>query len=160
LKLYALFVPVFFLIDFLWRGLSAKPLYDRHLGYLLRGKVLWLAAILFYLFFLLGLVVFVIAPAVESGSPAKAILLGLFFGFITYRTFELTNYALVRDWPLIVVIVDIAWGVVLSSLVSAVAFVLATKFFLVLISFGWRNISIFLSAALDSSCLHPYLISL
>ena len=129
LKLYAISIPVFFLLDFLWLGLIAKPFYDRHLGYILRSQVLWTAAILFYLFFLLGLVVFVIAPAVESGSLSKAILLGLFFGFITYQTYELTNYALVRDWPLIVVIVDIAWGMVLSSLVSASTFVLATKVF-------------------------------
>jgi uncharacterized membrane protein len=129
LKLYAISVPVFFLIDFLWLGLIAKPFYDRHLGYILRGQVLWSAAILFYLFFLLGLVVFVIAPAVESGSLSKAILLGLFFGFITYQTYELTNYALVREWPLIVVVVDIAWGMVLSCVVSAVTFFLATRVF-------------------------------
>jgi uncharacterized membrane protein len=129
LKLYALSVPVFFLIDFLWLGLIAKPFYDRHLGYLLRGQVLWVAAILFYLFFLLGLVTFVIAPAVETGSLAKSVLLGLFFGFITYQTYELTNYALVRDWPLIVVIADIVWGMVLSALVSAITFLLATRVF-------------------------------
>ena len=129
LKLYAISVPVFFVIDFLWLGLIAKPFYDKHLGYILRSQVLWAAAILFYLFFLLGLVVFVIAPAVESGSLVKAILLGLFFGFITYQTYELTNYALVKDWPFIVVIVDIAWGMVLSALVSAVTFILATKVF-------------------------------
>ena len=128
-KLYAISIPVFFLLDFLWLGLIAKPFYDRHLGYILRSQVLWTAAIFFYLFFLLGLVVFVIAPAVESGSLTKAILLGLFFGFITYQTYELTNYALVKDWPFIVVIVDIAWGMVLSALVSAVTFLLATKVF-------------------------------
>ena len=76
LKLYAISVPVFFLLDFLWLGLIAKPFYDRHLGYILRSQVLWTAAILFYLFFLLGLVVFVIAPAVESGSLAKGNSLG------------------------------------------------------------------------------------
>ena len=129
LKLYAISVPVFFVIDFLWLGLIAKPFYDKHLGYILRSQVLWTAAILFYLFFLLGLVVFVIAPAVDAGSLSKAILLGLFFGFITYQTYELTNYALVKDWPLIVVIVDIAWGMVLSSLVSAITFLVATKVF-------------------------------
>ena len=129
LKLYAISVPVFFLIDFLWLGIIAKPFYDRHLGYLLRGQVIWIAAILFYLFFLLGLVVFVIAPAVETGSLSKAVLLGLFFGFITYQTYELTNYALVRDWPLVVVVVDILWGMVLSALVSAITFLLATRIF-------------------------------
>lgn len=129
LKLYAISVPVFFLIDLSWLGLIAKPFYDRHLGYILRGHVLWPVAILFYLFFLLGLVVFVIAPAVEAQSLGKAVLFGLFFGFITYQTYELTNYALVKDWPFIVVVVDIAWGMVLSGVVSAVTFLLATKVF-------------------------------
>ena len=129
LKIYAIAVPVFFLLDLIWLGLVAKPFYDKHLGYILRGQVLWAAAIAFYVFFLVGLVVFVISPAVESGSLAKAIGLGLFYGFITYQTYDLTSYALIKDWPLIVVFVDIAWGMVLSSLVSAVTFLLATKVF-------------------------------
>jgi uncharacterized membrane protein len=128
IKLYAISVPVFFVIDLLWLGMIAKPFYHRHLGYVLREQVLWWAAIFFYLFFLLGLVVFVIAPSVESRSLFKAVLLGLFFGFITYQTYELTNYALIRDWPLIVVVVDIAWGMVLSSLVSAITYLIYTRF--------------------------------
>lgn len=128
LKIYAISVPVFFLIDLLWLGVIAKPFYDRHLGYILRDQVLWPAAILFYLFFLVGLAVFVIGPAVESGSLARAIVLGMFFGFITYQTYELTNYALVRDWPFIVVVVDIAWGIVLSGLVSGITCLIAARF--------------------------------
>jgi uncharacterized membrane protein len=127
LKIYAISVPVFFLIDLLWLGVIAKPFYDRHLGYILRDQVLWSAAILFYLFFLVGLVVFVIGPAVSSGSFVKAILLGMFFGFITYQTYELTNYALVKDWPFIVVVVDIAWGIVLSGLVSGITYLISMK---------------------------------
>ena len=128
MKLYAIAVPVFFLIDLLWLGLIAKPFYDRHLGYILREKVLWGAAIIFYLFFLMGLVFFAVAPAVHSGSFRKAVMLGIFFGFITYQTYELTNYALVRDWPFIVVVVDIAWGMVLSALVSGITYLIYTKF--------------------------------
>jgi uncharacterized membrane protein len=66
--------------------------------------------ILFCLFFLLGLVVSVTAPALESGSFSKAVFLGLFFGFITYQTYELKNFALVNDWPHLGKVVDIAWG--------------------------------------------------
>ena len=127
LKIYAIAAPVFFLLDLLWLGLVAKPFYDKYLGYILRAQVMWVAASAFYVFFLFGLVVFVIAPAVEAGSLAKAIRLGLLYGFITYQTYELTNYALIRDWPLIVVFVDIAWGMALSTLVSAVTFLVATK---------------------------------
>jgi uncharacterized membrane protein len=127
IKLYAIAVPVFFLIDFLWLGLIAKPFYDRHLGYILRDKVLWGPAIIFYFFFLIGLVFFAIAPAVESGSFRKAVLLGLFFGFITYQTYELTNYALVKAWPFIIVMVDIAWGTVLSGLVSGITYIISAR---------------------------------
>ena len=126
-KLYLVAVPVFFVIDLLWLGLIAKPFYDRHLGYLLREKVIWEAAIIFYLFFLVGLVVFVIGPAVEAGSLRKAILLGLLFGFITYQTYELTNYALVKDWPFMVVVVDILWGMILSGLVSLTTYLIYMK---------------------------------
>lgn len=126
-KLYALAVPVFFLLDLLWLGFISKPFYDRHLGYLLREKVIWEAAIIFYLFFLLGLVVFVVGPAVESGSLQKAVLLGLFFGFITYQTYELTNYALVKNWPFVMVAVDILWGTILSGLVSVTTYLIYTK---------------------------------
>ena len=126
-KLYAISVPVFFVIDLFWLGLVARPFYNRHLGYILREKVLWVPAVVFYLFFLLGLVWFVIMPAVASHSLRKAILLGIFFGFITYQTYELTNFALVKDWPFIVVLVDIVWGMFLSGVVSAVTYWIYTK---------------------------------
>ena len=127
-KLYAIAVPVFFAFDLLWLGLIAKPFYFRHLGYLLREKVIWWAAIIFYLLFLIGLIVFVIVPAIESGSIQRALFLGCLFGFITYQTYELTNYALVRDWPPIVVVVDIAWGTLLSGLVSVITYWIYSRF--------------------------------
>jgi len=129
-KLYLIAVGVFFALDLLWLGLIAKPFYERHLGHLLRDHVLWEAAILFYLLFLAGLVFFVIAPAVACGSFLRAVVLGAVFGFITYQTYELTNYALIRDWPFIVVVVDIAWGVVLCGLVSGLTYLTAAKLLL------------------------------
>ena len=86
-KLYTIAVTVFFILGLSWLGLIAKPFYDHHLGYLLREKVIWGAALLFYFFFLLGLIIFAVGPAVESGSLKKALLLGLLFGFITYQTY-------------------------------------------------------------------------
>jgi uncharacterized membrane protein len=128
-KLYTIAVPVFFILDLIWLGLIAKPFYNHHLDYLLREKVIWWAAIVFYLFFLIGLVVFVIGPAVESSSFQRALLLGLLFGFITYQTYELTNYALVKNWPFIIVVVDVAWGMVLSGLVSVITYLISTRIF-------------------------------
>ncbi len=117
-KLYGIALVVFFAVDLLWLGVVAKPFYDQHLGHLLRKQVLWPAALAFYLFFLVGLLVFVIGPAVEADSIGRALALGAFYGFITYQTYELTNYALIDRWPRIVVIVDIVWGIVLSAVVA------------------------------------------
>lgn len=117
--LWLIAVPVFMVIDLLWIGVVAKDFYFSKLGHLL-GPVNWTAAIIFYALFLCGLVFFAIYPAVEAGSVAKAFAYGAFFGLITYATYDLTNQATIKDWPLIVTIVDMAWGTVLGSLVSGV----------------------------------------
>ena len=119
LKLYGIALAVFLALDVLWLGVVARPTYVKHLGPLMREQVQWPAALLFYVFFLVGLMVFVIVPAIEAQSVARAVTLGIFYGFITYQTYELTNYAIVKSWPLPIVFIDIAWGMVLSGSVSA-----------------------------------------
>ncbi len=123
LSLYAVAVPVFFLIDMLWLGVVAKNFYQAKLAYLL-GEVNWVAAIIFYLIFLLGLTYFAIYPSVQAGQISQAFLLGALFGFFTYATYDLTNLATIRDWPLSVTLVDMAWGTVLGGTVSGVTAVL------------------------------------
>lgn len=127
IKLYAIALPVFFLIDMLWLGLIAKNFYREQIGFLMKENVNWPAAIIFYLIFLAGLVLFVIMPAVEKGSWMQALLFGAIFGLVTYATYDLTNLATVRDWPLLVTIVDLGWGMVLSASVAVVTFLIATK---------------------------------
>ncbi len=117
-KLYAVALVVFFAMDLLWLGVVARTFYTKHLGFLMREQALWPAALAFYALFLLGMVVFVIGPAVEANSIRRALVLGVFYGFITYQTYELTNYALLKNWPPVVVVVDIAWGMVLSGVVA------------------------------------------
>lgn len=127
LKLYAIALPVFFAIDMVWLVFVAKDFYKSQIGFLLKTDINWTAAILFYLLFIVGLVLFVIAPSVEKGSWTEALLLGAFFGFITYATYDLTNLATLKDWPLLVTIVDLAWGAVLGALVSVITYFLAGK---------------------------------
>jgi uncharacterized membrane protein len=117
LVLYFISVPVFFLIDMLWLGVVAKSFYQNKLQHLL-GDVNWLAAIIFYLVFILGLTFFATYPAVLADKITTAVLYGALFGFFTYATYDLTNYATLRDWPLSVVLVDIAWGLVLGGAVA------------------------------------------
>lgn len=121
-KLYLIVLPVFFALDMLWLGLLAKDLYDAQIGSLLKVDVNWTAAIVFYFVFIAGIVHFVLVPAVERASLKRAALNGAAFGFVTYATFDLTSLALIRDWPLLITLVDLAWGTVLTASVSSIAF--------------------------------------
>lgn len=127
-KIYAIALPVFFAIDMVWLGVISKSFYAKHLGFLMKSDINWIAAVIFYLLFIAGLVFFVISPAIEKNSWIYACLCGAFFGLVTYATYDLTNLATVRDWPLIVTLVDLAWGMVLSASVSVVTFVIVTSF--------------------------------
>lgn len=127
IKLYAIALPVFFAIDLVWIGLVAKDFYRQQIGYLLTDDVNWAAAILFYLLFIVGLVIFVIQPAVEKQSWTHALLFGALFGLVCYATYDLTNLATTKDWPLLVTIVDLAWGAVLAASVSTVTYYIANK---------------------------------
>jgi uncharacterized membrane protein len=127
IKLYAIALPVFFAIDMVWLGLVAKTFYRNQLGRLMNDEINWTAAIIFYLLFIVGLVVFVIAPAIEKNSWMHALLFGVLFGLISYATYDLTNLATLKDWPLLVTIVDLAWGAVLAASVSTVTYFIARK---------------------------------
>ena len=128
IKLYAVALPVFFAIDMIWLGLVAKNFYAKQIGFMLKENINWVAAIIFYLLFIAGLVVFVIAPALEKHSLIRAILFGAFFGIVTYATYDLTNLAMTKNWPLLVTVVDLIWGAVLSASVCAVTYLVASKF--------------------------------
>jgi len=126
-KLYAIALPVFFAIDMLWLGVIARNFYRAQIGSLLKADVNWTAAILFYLVFIGGIVFFVLAPALEKSSWRYALFVGAMFGFITYATYDLTNLATMKDWPLLVTVVDLAWGSVLTGSVSVISFAIARK---------------------------------
>ncbi len=119
---YLLTAVVFFAIDMTWLGFIAKDLYKKYLGGFLSDKVNWTAAIIFYLLFIIGIFYFAILPAIEKNSVAKAILSGALFGFFTYATYDLTNLATLKNWPLQIVFIDIIWGSVLTGLVSTAGF--------------------------------------
>jgi len=109
---------VFLLVDLVWLGVVARGLYRRHLGHLLAEEVNWAAAIVFYLLFVVGILVFAVLPAVERGSAPRAALMGGLFGFFAYATYELTNLATLEGWPPGIVFVDIAWGTALTAVVA------------------------------------------
>ena len=121
IKLYFATLAAFFVIDIVWLALVARKFYTRHLGFLM-GETKWAAAIIFYLLFIGGILVFVVIPGLENGSLGRTLLMGAFFGLVTYATYDLTNLATVKDWPIILTFVDITWGIVLSTSVTAVSF--------------------------------------
>ncbi len=122
LKLYLVTLMAFFAIDIVWLGLIARPFYQKHLGFLLAPHPNWTAAIVFYLLFILGVLVFVVVPGLRADSLKSTLLHAALFGLITYATYDLTNHATVKDWPLLVTVVDLIWGTVLSVAVSLASF--------------------------------------
>jgi uncharacterized membrane protein len=119
---FLLTVPIFFAVDIVWLGFLGKPFYQKYLGHLMAEKVNWTAAIIFYFLFILGILIFAVYPALRVDKVSYAIGYGALFGFFTYMTYELTNLAVLKDWPWQIVPIDIIWGVVLCTLVSLGSF--------------------------------------
>ena len=122
LKLYLVTTIAFFAIDMVWLGLVARTFYRKYLGFLMAPSPNWLAAIIFYLLFIVGILVFVVLPGLEDNSFKTTLLRAALFGLITYATYDLTNLATVKDWPVLITVVDMAWGTVLSVAVSSISF--------------------------------------
>ncbi|MFW6303969.1 MAG: DUF2177 family protein, partial [Candidatus Sumerlaeota bacterium] len=110
LKIYGLMVPVFLAVDLVWLGVVARKFYMNRLGYIMAEKPNWIAAFIFYLLFVAGVLLFTVKPALDRDSLRMALLLGAAFGLVTYATYDLTNLATVKDWPLRVSLVDMVWG--------------------------------------------------
>ncbi len=122
IKLYFATLAVFFAVDMLWLGIIARTFYKKQLGYLMAPDVNWYAALIFYFLFILGVLVFVVLPGIKENSLPATILKAALFGLITYATYDLTNLATVKDWPLIITVIDLIWGMVLSTVVSIAGF--------------------------------------
>ena len=127
IKIYLTTLSIFLAIDMVWLGFIAKNLYSDQIGFLMAEQINWVPAILFYLLFCLGLVILVIKPALQKKSLKDAVLKGALLGLVTYATYDLTNLATLKNWPLLVTVVDLVWGTILSSLVSFVTFFVCIK---------------------------------
>jgi uncharacterized membrane protein len=113
---------VFLAVDYVWLSHVSTQFYRDQIGHLLMDKPNLAAAAVFYVLYVVGIVVFAVAPALRSESFATAILYGALFGFFTYATYDVTNYATLKDWPVLVVAVDVAWGTVLSALSASLGY--------------------------------------
>lgn len=124
LKLYFLTLVIFLGIDAFWLGLVAPKFYRSQIGHLMADKANLSAALVFYLLFIGVLVYFVVAPGLTM-PMREVILRGALFGLVTYATYDLTNLATLRDWPVFVTVVDLIWGTFLTAATSALAVWLA-----------------------------------
>jgi uncharacterized membrane protein len=122
LKLYAATLAVFLAMDVIWIGLVARGLYERELDFLMKDDPNWTAALLFYLLFVFGILVYVVVPGRGHGSPSRVLLAGAGFGLITYATYGLPNLAVIEAWPAVLTIIDLVWGALAGALTGLAGF--------------------------------------
>ena len=127
-RLFGITLFIFLAIDMVWLGWIARTFYKKHIGHLLKKNVNWLAAVIFYLIFIAGLIFFVIHPALINNSFSYALLAGGLFGLVTYSTYDLTNHATVKGWPLTVTLADLAWGSFLASATASLSYLISVWF--------------------------------
>jgi len=120
---------IFLLVDSFWLLYVAKELYSKNIGHLLAKNVnLWSAG-LFYLLNIIGIMIFALNPALQKNSILMAFIYGAFYGFFTYSTYDLTNLATLKDWPVLITVIDILWGTFLTSMVTGISYYIIRKFF-------------------------------
>lgn len=122
---YLLTVPVFFAVDMLWLGFVARNFYAKQLHAFLSPNINWTAAIIFYLIYIVGIVYFAVIPGMEKNSLKIVLTHAAMFGGIAYATYDLTNLATLHNWPIPIVIVDICWGIALTTIVAAASYSIA-----------------------------------
>ena len=118
---YVTILVVFGIIDAIWLSQMAAKLYRPMLGDMMVDNVRIIPAVVFYLFFPIGLVVFAVMPALRDGSFLSAFAAGALLGALCYATYDLTNYATLKNWTLQVTVIDIVYGAFVSGVCSAVA---------------------------------------
>ncbi len=117
------------LIDAVWLTVMSKVFYNKYLGHLLTESPQLFPAAIFYIIYSFGVAFLIVLPAIEGGfSNTKTFLYGAIFGFVAYATYDLTNHATLKEWPITVTIVDIIWGALLTGTLSLIAFLITKHF--------------------------------
>ena len=126
---YLVALSTFVAADMVWLGVMAPRFYRPTLGDIAISGVNLPPAIVFYAIYPIGLLIFVISPALRSGSVMTAAVYGALFGLFTYATYDLTNYATLRNWTLQLTVVDVAWGAILGAVTSIATVWAVSKLF-------------------------------
>jgi|CXWL01.1.fsa_nt_gi uncharacterized membrane protein len=125
---YAGALVVLLALDFLWLGLIMRGFYKSELGELMRERPNMLAAGLFYVVYVVGVVIFATAPALNDGQWLRALIMGGLFGFFAYFTYDMVNFATLKGYSVKLVMVDVAWGIFVTA-ISATAGYVAVQWF-------------------------------
>jgi uncharacterized membrane protein len=129
IELFIISFIMFIVVDLIWLGFIAKDLYRKYLGDFLSPNPNWKAAMIFYVLFIVFLVIFVLLPGVDKQSLTYVMLYGAMFGFITYATYDLTNLATLKNWPIQITIIDLMWGTFLGFSVSTLSYLVFNLIF-------------------------------
>jgi uncharacterized membrane protein len=120
LPAYAAVALSLLMLDLIWLGLLARPMYAAGIGHLMADQPNWVAAGLFYAVYALGLLRFTVLPFDAEAGWREPLLTAAAFGFFAYATYDLSNLATLKDWPWSVAITDMAWGSLASALAAGV----------------------------------------
>lgn len=118
LVMYGVTAVVFLAVDFVWLSVVARGMYADQIGSMLREQPNFAAAGIFYLAFAAGIVYFAVAPAVAQGNPTVALINGAILGVLAYATYDVTNYSTLKDWPIMISVIDTLWGTALTGLAA------------------------------------------
>lgn len=125
---YAATAVVFFGLDYVWLSRISTGFYKSRMDHLLMDQPNLLAAGLFYLVYVAGIVYFAVAPALGNGSAVSALVAGAILGLIAYGTYDMTNLATVKNWSVAVTVVDMTWGTVLTGVSAWAGYLVAARF--------------------------------
>ncbi|MBO0452708.1 DUF2177 family protein [Candidatus Enterococcus murrayae] len=127
LKLFGVAAASFLVLDLLWLLVFARRMYQENLGHLM-GQTKIVPAVIFYGIYLIGILFFIVTPALEKGSLFYAIAAGGFLGLLCYGTYDLTNMATLNNWPAMITIIDLIWGTFVTAAVSGFTVFVAQHF--------------------------------
>lgn len=116
---------VFLVLDAVWLTVMGGRLYRPILGDLLLARFSAAPAVVFYLLYVLGMMIFAVSPAIAAADGQVALIYGALFGFFAYATYDLTNQATLRNWTLTLSMADIAWGTAVSGAASVAGYMIA-----------------------------------
>lgn len=128
-KIYAVMAVTFLAFDSVWLGVVAKNLYKKYIGHVMATNPNFIAAAVFYMLFLFGLLMLVVIPAGKAHSLTQALWGGALFGLVCYATYDLTSQAVIKNWPTTITVIDLFWGTFVTTVVALVGYWVASVLF-------------------------------